>query len=175
MQLKGRVSLLLAAGVTSALLFAGTRLDPVSAQDNSEEEQRPFTSSLVETTEVSLILLDVVVTDRQGRPMPGLTKDDFVIKLDGRAYPIYSVDDLCGCVDESEGAESIEDRGQPPGEARSLPSNRKDRHPRRSPTRFPSFSSSTSASCRATVATMLWQKLAGGSWMPSARTIARWS
>lgn len=118
MQLKGRVSLLLAAGVTSAFLCAGPRLDPVSAQDSAEEEHRPFASSLVETAEVSLILLDVVVTDRQGRPVPGLTKVDFVVKLDGRAYPIYSVDDLCGCVDESEVAESVEDRGRPPGEAR---------------------------------------------------------
>ena len=100
MKLRGRASILLAAGVTSALLLSGPTLDRVLAQDDAGEE-RPFESSLIETTEISLILLDVVVTDKQGRPIRGLTKDDFTIRLNGRVFPIYSVDDLCACADES--------------------------------------------------------------------------
>ena len=49
----------------------------------------------VETTRVSLILVDVDVLDEKGRPLPGLTSDDFSVQLDRRKWPIYSVDDLC--------------------------------------------------------------------------------
>jgi len=114
MKLKGRTSILLAAGVTAALLLSGPILDRVSAQDDADEE-RPFRSSFIETAEVSLILLDVVVTDKQGRPVPGLTKGDFTIRLNGRKWPIYSVDDLCGCAAESLVAEGTADPGRPPG------------------------------------------------------------
>ena len=34
--------------------------------------------------------MDAVVVDKDGRPVPGLTKDDFVVKEDGRAQEIAS-------------------------------------------------------------------------------------
>jgi VWFA-related protein len=42
------------------------------------------------SAEVELITVDAVVVDEQGRPVSGLTKDDFVVKEDGKAQPIAS-------------------------------------------------------------------------------------
>lgn len=52
-------------------------------------------SGLVETTGLSLMLLDVEVLDEEGRPVPGLTEKDFTVRLNGKPWPIYSLDDLC--------------------------------------------------------------------------------
>ena len=41
-------------------------------------------------SQVELITVDVVVVDAAGRPVPGLTRDDFVVKEDGRAQEIAS-------------------------------------------------------------------------------------
>ena len=49
----------------------------------------------IDTTRVSLILFDVDIVDEKGRPLPGLTIDDFSVHLDRRSWPIYSVDDMC--------------------------------------------------------------------------------
>jgi len=37
---------------------------------------------------VALVTMDVSVLDRDGRPVEGLTAEDFEIKLDGRVYPV---------------------------------------------------------------------------------------
>ncbi len=39
---------------------------------------------------VELVTVDAVVLDRDGRPVPGLTRDDFVVKEDGRRRDIVS-------------------------------------------------------------------------------------
>jgi VWFA-related protein len=39
---------------------------------------------------VELVTIDVVVLDRDGRPVPGLTRDDFVVKEEGRRRDIVS-------------------------------------------------------------------------------------
>jgi VWFA-related protein len=41
-----------------------------------------------EAVEVHVMDLDVVVTDSHGRPVPDLTQQDFVVKVDGRPVPI---------------------------------------------------------------------------------------
>jgi VWFA-related protein len=41
-------------------------------------------------TKVELVTVDVVVVDGKGLPVPGLTRDDFVIEEDGRTQPIVS-------------------------------------------------------------------------------------
>jgi VWFA-related protein len=43
---------------------------------------------LAETIEVHVVNVDVVVTDRAGNPVPGLTKDDFEVLEDGKPQPI---------------------------------------------------------------------------------------
>ena len=39
---------------------------------------------------IELITVDVVVVDKKGQPVTGLTRDDFVLEEDGRAQPIVS-------------------------------------------------------------------------------------
>ncbi|HHN74017.1 MAG TPA: hypothetical protein ENK10_02185 [Acidobacteria bacterium] len=55
----------------------------------------PPASTHVETIETSLVILDVRVHDREGLPVRGLTRDDFVIFVDGHPRSIEAVDDLC--------------------------------------------------------------------------------
>jgi hypothetical protein len=69
-------------------------LSPTAAGDKDDE---PFVSGVVERAGVKLTLIDVEVTGRDGQPLRGLTKEDFEVRLDGREWPVYSVDDLCGC------------------------------------------------------------------------------
>ena len=57
----------------------------------------PRDSFKTDITTVTLMLLDVEVTDRKGNPIRGLRKEDFTVRLDGRAWPIESVDDMCPC------------------------------------------------------------------------------
>lgn len=56
---------------------------------------------LRETTGITLTILDVEVRDKDGRPMRGLRRDDFQIRLGSQEWPLYSLDDLCTCPDES--------------------------------------------------------------------------
>jgi VWFA-related protein len=86
------ISLLIAQLSTGALL----------AQQNSGEQQK-----LVETVDIRVINIDVVVTDRRGNPIKGLTADDFELVENGRAQKItnfyeVSVDDLGTVMPENE-------------------------------------------------------------------------
>jgi VWFA-related protein len=64
--------------------------------------QQPY----IETFEVRLHNLDVVVTDAQGRPVPGLTKDDFIVTEDGKPQEITNFSEY------SESAGSASARGR---------------------------------------------------------------
>ena len=70
---------------------------PAQSQDEGREEisSTPLPTDIIEETGVSLVLLDVEVRDEEGRPIPGLTRDDFTVILNGSRRPIYSVDDFC--------------------------------------------------------------------------------
>lgn len=73
---------------------------PAVAQKGPGEAERPFQTGMVERTGITLMFLDVEVTDEEGRPLPGLTLDDFEVQINGRFRPLYSVDDLCACAPE---------------------------------------------------------------------------
>lgn len=60
---------------TLALLTALVVAAPLLAQKQKEPEQ----PKLVESIDVRVIDVDVIVTDRRGNPVPGLSKDDFEI------------------------------------------------------------------------------------------------
>src|SRR5262245_37814638 len=64
----------------------------------AEQPKPAALPGFVERSEVSLILLDVEVFDKKGAPMPGLTKEDFRVWLNGFEQQIYSVDDFCPAV-----------------------------------------------------------------------------
>src|SRR5450759_312136 len=74
--------------VAVALLFA------VSSQSQQKSQQTAIPvpveapPPLVEKIEVSVVNVDVTVTDRRGQPVPGLTRNDFEILEDGKLQPI---------------------------------------------------------------------------------------
>ncbi|HUP61768.1 MAG TPA: VWA domain-containing protein [Thermoanaerobaculia bacterium] len=50
------------------------------------------TQPFEERVDVNVVLLDVIVTDTKGNQILGLSKDDFVVKEDGVAQPLESLD-----------------------------------------------------------------------------------
>lgn len=52
-----------------------------------EVESQPV-GAFVETVDVSVVNVDVYVTDRDGNPMTGLTRDDFELRVDGKPETI---------------------------------------------------------------------------------------
>lgn len=56
---------------------------PAIAQDAPKYEEK---------LDVNLLLLDVTVTDRKGNQILGLTKDDFIVKIDGAQTPVSSME-----------------------------------------------------------------------------------
>jgi Ca-activated chloride channel family protein len=71
-------------------LRASARLDDGTT---SEDAVLLNSSSLGERVDVRLVELYVVVTDRDGRPVRGLTRDDFRLLQDGREQAIAGFDD----------------------------------------------------------------------------------
>src|SRR5262245_28907016 len=83
--------------IASCCLVTATLAPPSHPIAAEEKTKRP---GFTDTTQVILTILDVEVTDRAGNPIHGLTQGDFTARLDGQLWPIYSVDDLCGCIPE---------------------------------------------------------------------------
>ena len=61
---------------------------------------------LSESIEVRVVNVDVMVADRDGRPVTGLTKDDFEIFEDKKPQVITSFYDVRGGVPAESGAET---------------------------------------------------------------------
>ncbi|MCZ6746266.1 MAG: hypothetical protein O7C74_03500, partial [Acidobacteria bacterium] len=118
MRIRARICLLLLFG---ALLLApmqsggtapaqeGRQQGDSSRDDNPQdnnlaEQSRPFGLGLQEEAGVTLLFLDVKVRDKKGRPVRGLTLDDFEVSINGRLWPLAAVDDFCNC-DGSPGVE----------------------------------------------------------------------
>ena len=83
---KGFASLAVALGLACAAGFG------VNA---GGQESQPLPSAgppTVLQTTVRRVLVDVVVTDAEGKPVPGLTKDDFAVLEDGQRQRVLSFD-----------------------------------------------------------------------------------
>ncbi len=52
---------------------------------NTPAQQTPFRA------DVSLVTIDVTVLDKDGKPVPGLSSEDFQIKLNGKAQPVRAI------------------------------------------------------------------------------------
>ena len=66
-----------------------------TAQENTQAPptpQKPVGGNLVLKSTVNRVILDVVVTDSNGRPVRGLTAKDFSVAEDGRAQEILAFD-----------------------------------------------------------------------------------
>lgn len=66
-----------------SLLVASTLLFPLAATAQTPAQER-----FAEQVDVSEVLLDVVVTDREGNVIIGLTPDDFVVKENGKPVDV---------------------------------------------------------------------------------------
>jgi len=65
------------------------------AADGASAAPAQRESGLVERVEVELLLLDVHALDEQGRPMYGLKRQEFDVRLGGQPWPVKTLDDLC--------------------------------------------------------------------------------
>ena len=77
----------------------------------------PIDIDFTEETGRSLLFIDVEGVDEDGRPLTGLKKKDFTIRVNYTWPKIYSVDDLCPCGDA---APDPDDPPTDPGEAARL-------------------------------------------------------
>lgn len=65
---------------------------PASAAQEGEETDRSIEGSLVERATSELVLIEVYVSDRDGRPVRDLVLDEFKLKVDRRAKTIASLE-----------------------------------------------------------------------------------
>jgi VWFA-related protein len=70
----------------TAAALALSLVAPMTAQ--TRKGQEPELPRLVENIDVRVINIDVVVTDKRGNPITGLTKDDFILLENGVEKPI---------------------------------------------------------------------------------------
>lgn len=73
--------------IAAGLLLAGTAA-VVLAQQPQNEEAPQSDETFFESIDVSVVNVDVVVTDRSGRRVSGLTQDDFELREDGKPVAI---------------------------------------------------------------------------------------
>lgn len=110
---------------------------PCSLIRSADANDAPRWATRVEQVETRRLLIDVHVTDEDGHALPGLTIDDFAVFLDGRQWPVKSVDDLCSCPaspSENVSATQIGQRGAAEGAGRRIIESleREERDPRNS-------------------------------------------
>jgi len=104
----GRLAALVLVAASASVRAADDRHDSAAAAASPR-------LGLNESTGITLTALDVDARDPQGRPMRGLTRTDFHVTLDGRDWPVYSVDDLCSCATSGDaGAISGDDAADVP-------------------------------------------------------------
>ncbi len=86
-----------AAYVLLAALLAVTAALPLAAQEPATTPSRPADEprgSFGDAIEVRLIDVEVVVTDREGQRVPGLTREDFTLHVGGQEVPITFFDEV---------------------------------------------------------------------------------
>src|SRR5229473_286053 len=81
--------------VTSVFLIAALTAGPLAAQQKSQQPP-PEMPKITENIDVRVIGVDVVVTDKKGNPVTGLTKDDFQIFENGIEKPISNFYEIEG-------------------------------------------------------------------------------
>ena len=117
-------ALLLAVGVSTGRTGAQMRKpgDPLTP---SPSEQQQDADQFVDIVNVSVVNVDVYVTDKQGRPVTNLSKDDFQILENGRPVEItnfYAVNEgRSVVVDEEEQAQAPAPTAPAPSQASQAP------------------------------------------------------
>jgi hypothetical protein len=86
--LKASAWYLLTIAAVLSLPLAAQQPPAVPPPAAPAELQPGETPRILETVDVRVINVDVVVTDRKGNPITGLTKDDFIVLENGRPQNI---------------------------------------------------------------------------------------
>lgn len=71
-----------------ALVFSLSLLTLSAPAAPQAEQQEPPAATFFGTVDVEIATVEVFVTDRQGNPVTGLTRDDFELRVDGQPVPI---------------------------------------------------------------------------------------
>ena len=79
---------------TVLFLMLGTSLAMPAQPQNAAQESKPPIPTL--KTRSRLVLLDVVVTDNKGEPVPGLKKEDFEVFEDGKTQTVSGFEEHKG-------------------------------------------------------------------------------
>jgi VWFA-related protein len=109
-----------------ATILAVLLAAPMVAQSR-RGEQEPELPRLVENIDVRVIDVDVIVTDRRGNFVPGLTKDDFTILENGVAKPITNFFEVEGSRAKNVFADEVGGRVQAAAAADQVPEEMKRR------------------------------------------------
>ena len=112
----------LSIAVFAALLVAASAVSAgaqtSAGQDDNPPPARPDTATPSETfteeVSVRVINVDVIVTDRSGRAVAGLGRDDFELKVDGRPMPISNFYSEAGEVERGTGRPAIPEARRDP-------------------------------------------------------------
>lgn len=89
---------------TVTLLCVLTLLAGVGMSAPRQDQQRRKTPEFEKEIQINLVLLDVLVFDRNGNYVNGLTKDDFIILEDGKPVDVSTVDEYFTPPSEAEAA-----------------------------------------------------------------------
>ncbi len=82
-------------------------------QQPQDQAQAPEVPRLVETVDVRVINIDVVVTDKKGKAITGLTRDDFVIYENGRPQKVSNFYEVMTRADSPEPVIRTEESPEP--------------------------------------------------------------
>ena len=93
-------------------LAALVLLLPTLALASPQEEAQP--SDVEEQVQVNLVIIDTVVVDGDGRTVGGLTRDDFVLTVQGKAQQIDTFDMICPAPGLPEPGEAATDHPRDP-------------------------------------------------------------
>src|SRR5688500_5203049 len=83
--------------ITSALLLAfGLAFGPASAAGAAPPAAPPADDAFGESVDVNVVNVEVYVTDKQGRPVTGLRREDFDLLEDGKKVEVTNFEALTG-------------------------------------------------------------------------------
>lgn len=81
------------------LLIAFALLHGVAAAAQSDDDQVEADSqSFMESVDIEIVNIDVWVTDKEGKPVDGLSRDDFLVFRDGEGVPVSNFYAVAGGV-----------------------------------------------------------------------------